>query len=99
MIRRLSTGWLLRGPARRALALLAAVALASCLPLPGGSSPNAGVEQTAEAGDVQVTLRVDDDTLGTRVLDVDLRTPAGEPVEAQSVQLRFSMVEMDMGDI
>ena len=102
MIRRLSTGWplrLLRGPARRALALLTAVALASCLPLPGGSSPNAGVEQTAEAGDVQVTLRVDDDTLGTRVLDVDLRTPAGEPVEAQSVQLRFSMVEMDMGDI
>jgi mono/diheme cytochrome c family protein len=56
-----------------------------------------GIIQTAQAGDVQVTLRLDDAALGQRVLDLAVNNAAGTPVAISAVQLRFTMTEMDMG--
>jgi mono/diheme cytochrome c family protein/Tol biopolymer transport system component len=56
-----------------------------------------GITQTAQAGDVQVTLRLDDAALGERVLDLAVNDAAGAPVAVSAVQLRFAMAAMDMG--
>ncbi len=56
-----------------------------------------GVAQTAQAGDVRVTLRLDDAAIGQRVLDVTVNDAVGKPVDIGAVRLRFAMTEMDMG--
>ncbi len=57
------------------------------------------VVQTAQAGDVRVTMQLDDAALGLRVIDVLLRDAADNPIDAEAVRLRFTMAEMDMGQI
>src|SRR4029453_6281708 len=56
-----------------------------------------GITQTAQAGDVQGTLRLDDAALGERVLDLAGNDAAGARVAVSAVQLRFAMAAMDMG--
>jgi mono/diheme cytochrome c family protein/Tol biopolymer transport system component len=55
------------------------------------------ITQTAQAGDVQVLLQLDDAALGSRVLDLAVNDAAGAPVAISAVRLRFAMTEMDMG--
>lgn len=63
------------------------------------SRSTVGVEQTTQAGDVRVTLRVDNTVIGERVIDVLMRDVAGKPVDSGSVRLRFTMIDMDMGNV
>jgi mono/diheme cytochrome c family protein len=58
-----------------------------------------GVSQTAQAGELHVTVQLDQAALGPRVLHVDVKDAAGELVELNAVRLRFSMAEMDMGQL
>jgi mono/diheme cytochrome c family protein len=63
------------------------------------AAPIAGPSQTLQAGDMTVTLRLDAAALGPRVVEVQIHDPAGQPVDVDTVRLRFSMAEMDMGSI
>jgi mono/diheme cytochrome c family protein/Tol biopolymer transport system component len=65
----------------------------------GGAASSAGPSQTVQAGNLAVTLQLDDTTLGPRLVDVLIHDQAGQPVDANTVRLRFSMAEMDMGTI
>src|SRR5690349_2234362 len=56
-----------------------------------------GVAQTAKAGDLSLTMRLDDAALGARVIDIMVRDAGGRPVDVGAVRLRFAMAEMDMG--
>jgi len=56
-----------------------------------------GVAQTAAAGDLRVTLRIDDTTVGTRVIDVTVADAEGQPADVSDLRLRFSMRDMNMG--
>jgi Tol biopolymer transport system component/mono/diheme cytochrome c family protein len=58
-----------------------------------------GVAQTAQAGELSVTLRMDEAALGQRVVDLIVADAAGKPVDIGAVHLRFSMIGMDMGNI
>ncbi len=63
-----------------------------------GVSPT-GIAQTAQAGDLHVTMQLEDTALGPRVIDVLINDAAGNPVKVGNVRLRFSMAEMAMGTI
>jgi Tol biopolymer transport system component/mono/diheme cytochrome c family protein len=77
--------------------VIAAVAVGGWL-LGRGVRPLAtGVSQSAQAGDMRVTVRVDDTTVGSRVIDVTVDDANGRPADIGGVKLRFSMVDMDMG--
>jgi mono/diheme cytochrome c family protein len=57
------------------------------------------VSQTAQAGELHVTMQLDQAALGPRVLLVDVKDAAGQLVDLSAVRLRFTMAEMDMGQI
>src|SRR4051794_34056820 len=79
-------------------ALIAAVAIGGWL-LGRNSRPlTAGVAQTAQAGELSVTLRMDEAAIGQRVVDLMVADAAGKPVDIGAVRLRFSMIGMDMGN-
>jgi mono/diheme cytochrome c family protein len=59
---------------------------------------SAGVAQTAKAGELSVTLRMDEAALGQRVVDLIVADAAGKPVDVGAVRLRFTMIGMDMGN-
>src|SRR5262245_6952223 len=77
--------------------LIAGVPLGGRLISRNSRSPATGIEQTATAGDLRVTLRIDDTTVGTRVIDVTVADAQGQPADVSDLRLRFSMREMDMG--
>src|SRR5262245_31034528 len=84
------------------IALAAAVAAVVALVVWFASRDTAapgGVSQTAQAGELHVTVQLDQAALGPRVLQVDVKDAAGELVEPSAVRLRFSMAEMDMGQL
>src|SRR5438552_15950219 len=79
------------------VALIAAVAIGGWL-LGRNTRPLAtGVAQTAQAGELSITLRMDQAAIGQRVVDLTVADAAGKPVEIGAVRLRFAMVGMDMG--
>lgn len=83
-----------------ALPLVVLVVLAGWLLVPDMRPlPEGGIEQTQPADDLRVTMRIDQDTLGTRVIDVLVRDAEGRPASVESVRLAFTMREMDMGQI
>ncbi|HEU5098463.1 MAG TPA: c-type cytochrome [Roseiflexaceae bacterium] len=77
--------------------LIVAVAVAGWL-LGRGMRPAANaVTQKVQAGELQVSLQMDDAALGQRVADIKIADAAGKPVDVAAVRLRFSMIGMDMG--
>lgn len=56
------------------------------------------VAQTVQAGELSVTLWMDEAALGQRVVDLLVANAAGEPVDIGAVRLRFAMIGMDMGN-
>ena len=81
-----------------AAAVVAVVALAVWFTGRDSSAPGV-VSQTAQAGDLSVTMRLDETALGPRVIDVTVNDAAGKPADIGAVRLRFAMTEMDMGNI
>jgi mono/diheme cytochrome c family protein/Tol biopolymer transport system component len=77
---------------------IAAVAVGGWLLGRNARPAASGVAQTAKAGDVSVTLRLDDTVLGQRVIDVMVSDSAGKPADVGAVRLRFAMADMDMGN-
>ncbi len=75
------------------------VVIVGWLPDPSPNSSPAGVVQTAQAGDLRVTMQLDDTALGPREIEVLIHDSAGRPVDVNTVRLRFSMAEMDMSTI
>jgi Tol biopolymer transport system component/mono/diheme cytochrome c family protein len=55
------------------------------------------IAQTAQVGNVRVTLRLDQAAIGQRVIDLTVNDTTGQPVAMDSLRLRFAMVAMDMG--
>lgn len=53
--------------------------------------------QTQQVGDLQVTMQIDDAAVGTRIIDLQVRDAANQPVDLRSVRVRISMSDMDMG--
>lgn len=53
--------------------------------------------QTAQAGDLSITMVIDKTTVGTRRFDVTVQDAAGQNVDARDVYLRFSVPEIEMG--
>jgi mono/diheme cytochrome c family protein len=84
-----------------ALAALAVAVVALAVWLAGRdtAAPAAGVTQTARAGELHVTMQLDQAALGQRVVEIAVRDAAGALVELSAVRLRFTMAEMDMGRI
>ena len=80
------------------LALVILFVLVGWLLARGKSTPTAGVSQTTQAGDLQVTLQLDDSALGERVIDLLVKDATGRMVDVNSARLRFAMTEMDMGN-
>lgn len=78
-------------------ALLAAVAAGGWLLTRGAGESASGITQSAQAGGLRVTMRVDDAAVGTRVFDVAVEDQSGSPAALDGVKLRFSMAQMDMG--
>jgi mono/diheme cytochrome c family protein len=78
-------------------ALIAAVAIGGWL-LGRNRLSATGVAQTAKAGELSVTLRMDAAALGQRVVDLMVADAAGKPVDVGQVRLRFAMIGMDMGN-
>jgi Tol biopolymer transport system component/mono/diheme cytochrome c family protein len=79
------------------VALLVAAAAGAWLLFRNAGAPAAGFSQTAQAGNLSVTVQVDDTTVGTRVFDVAVDDADGKPADISGVKLRFSMLDMDMG--
>jgi len=79
--------------------LIAVVAFAGWMLGRRAAPTAAGVAQTAQVGDMRVTVQIDQAALGPRVVDVAVRDAAGQPVDVRAVKLRFTMNEMDMGVI
>ena len=63
------------------------------------AAPSSGVAQSAQAGDLQITMQLDQAALGERTIDVSVKDASGTPVEVDGLRLRFIMTEMDMGVI
>ncbi|MFN8567131.1 MAG: LpqB family beta-propeller domain-containing protein [Kouleothrix sp.] len=64
----------------------------------GRSAPElTGPAQTIRSGELNVTLRVDQQSIGDRVIEVTVKDPAGQPVEINELRLRFAMSDMNMG--
>jgi mono/diheme cytochrome c family protein len=82
-----------------AASVVAVVALAVWFAGRGASAPAAAVTQTAQAGELRVTVQLDQPALGQRALEIDVRDGAGELVDLSAVRLRFTMAEMDMGQL
>ncbi len=84
--------WTLFGLALAALTIVA-------LWLSSGVQPTlrGGQTQIAYAEGLRVTLRLDSASMGERNIEVQIDDEAGRPVEVESLLLRFSMTEMDMG--
>jgi mono/diheme cytochrome c family protein len=59
----------------------------------------AGITQTIQAGDLRITTQLDEAALGPRVIGILVRDTAGQLVDVETVRLRFTMAEMDMGQI
>src|SRR6476469_3674545 len=78
-------------------ALIVAVAVGGWLIGRNSRTSATGVAQTAQAGELSVTLRMDQAALGQRVVDLLVADAAGKPVAVGAVRLRFAMVGMDMG--
>jgi len=85
--------WLVVG---LAALLIAAVALGGCV-LGRRSVAPSGIAQTVQVDNLSVTMQIDDPVIGERTVDIAVKDAAGNPVDAQTVRLRFTMVEMDMG--
>jgi mono/diheme cytochrome c family protein len=81
-----------------AAVFVAVVALAVWFAGRDSSAPG-GVSQTAQAGELHVTMQLDQAALGPRVLEVEIKDAAGEPIDLSAVRLRFTMTVMDMGQI
>src|SRR6266508_4718980 len=80
------------------VALIAALAVGGWL-LGRNSRPLAtGVAQTAKAGELSVTLRMDEAALGERVVDLMVADATGKPVDISAIRLRFAMIGMDMSN-
>jgi mono/diheme cytochrome c family protein len=79
------------------LVVAAAIGLLSLLPGRNAGVPPAAVTQSAQLGDLHVTLQLDGSAVGSRVADVLVRDAAGQPVAVRGVRLQFTMAEMDMG--
>jgi mono/diheme cytochrome c family protein len=62
-----------------------------------GQAPAYAVSQTAQAGDLRITVLLDAAALGEREIEIVVQDAAGNPADVQSVRLRFGMAEMDMG--
>jgi mono/diheme cytochrome c family protein/Tol biopolymer transport system component len=77
--------------------LIGAVAIGGWL-LNRNTRSSAGVAQTTKAGELSVTLRMDEAALGQRVVDLIIADAAGKPVDVGEVRLRFTMLGMDMGN-
>jgi mono/diheme cytochrome c family protein len=76
--------------------LIAGVAVGGWL-LSGKQGPETGITQTAKAGGLKVTLRIDEQAIGQRVLDIAVIDTSGQPADVGDLRLRFSMLDMDMG--
>jgi Tol biopolymer transport system component/mono/diheme cytochrome c family protein len=79
------------------IALIAAVAVGGWLLGRNARSSATGVAQTVQAGELRVTLRMDQAAIGQRVVDLMVADAAGKPVDIGAVRLRFAMIGMDMG--
>jgi hypothetical protein len=78
-----------------ALAIIAAVVIwLSMSPAPAATG---GQAQTIAAGDLRVTLQLDSAAMGERSIEVRIDDANGRPVAVDTVLLRFSMTDMDMG--
>jgi len=77
--------------------LIAGVAAGGWLLSRSARVPSGGVAQTAQSGDLRVTLHIDDTMVGTRVIDVLVDDAEGQPADVSDVRLRIAMREMDMG--
>jgi len=60
-------------------------------------TPVTGVAQTTQAGDLHVTMQLDDTAIGARVIDLLVKDATGRMVDVNAARLRFAMTEMDMG--
>src|SRR5829696_6220273 len=80
------------------IALIAAMAVGGWLLSRNARLSTTGVTQTAKAGELSVTLRMDEAALGERVVDLIVADAAGKPVDVGEVRLRFTMIGMDMGN-
>jgi mono/diheme cytochrome c family protein/Tol biopolymer transport system component len=79
-------------------ALIAAVAVGGWLLGRNSGLLSSGVAQTAQAGELSVTLRMDKAAIGQRVVDLLVADASGKPVDIGAVRLRFAMIGMDMGN-
>src|SRR4051812_43098172 len=61
--------------------------------------PTTGITQIAQIEDLRVTLWLDQAALGPRVVEVRVADAAGRPANLDTVRLRFTMAEMDMGAV
>jgi mono/diheme cytochrome c family protein len=77
--------------------LIAAVAAGGWLVGRNARSAANSVTQTVQAGELRVSLQMDDAAIGERVADLTVADAAGKPVDIAAVRLRFSMIGMDMG--
>ncbi len=55
--------------------------------------------QTTQVDDLHITLQLDQAALGQRTVEVAVRDSAGQPVDMRGMRLRFTMTEMDMGQV
>jgi mono/diheme cytochrome c family protein/Tol biopolymer transport system component len=78
--------------------LIAALALGGWL-LGRRSSNSAAISQTTQVEDLHITLQLDQAALGLRTVEVVVQDSAGQPLDVRGVRLRFTMAEMDMGQI
>src|SRR5439155_7542146 len=79
--------------------LIAVMVLAGWLLGRSSDLPPLALSQTANAGDMRVTLGIDKAALGTRVLDILVQDAAGKPANVDAVRLQFKMREMNMGEV
>lgn len=77
--------------------LIAGVAFGGWLLSRNRSTIAADVVHTAQAGDLSVTMRLDQAAIGTRTIEVQVSGADGRPARVQELRLRFTMVDMDMG--
>jgi mono/diheme cytochrome c family protein len=85
------------------LAAIAAIVIAAALILwfAGRTAPlpDTGIKQIAQIDDLRVTLWIDQDTLGSRMVEVRVTDAAGRPVDLSAVRLHVTMADMDMGAV
>ena len=75
------------------------VVLTRWLPSRTSQVSQIGIVQTAQAGDLHVRMQLDELAIGPRVIDILVNDAAGRPADVNTVRLRFSMAEMDMGTV